>query len=111
MDANKDDMMKRLEKAAIRYLKMIGHTIVDEDSIVSIDNEANQLVMTCVINGFVEPKPNCFMPYLEKEMTDWLSRHPDECREMAVRFDLIFFNVLNENRALLKHVINYGGQR
>ena len=101
-------MQERVKKAAKRFLIRKGYEILDDDYdslIVALDDDT--VVFLDLIVGNRESglkDTNMSRKEFESVVINWLATNDDQT-DKAVRFDVLSFVIVSEDKAMLRHEI------
>lgn len=102
-------MDEKIKKAAIRYLNMTEHNVIDpdfENYIVTADDDG---VAFCNVFTVVDGErigTDITRSEFENIMFKWFANADDDVFDVKVRYDIIEVHVIGKSRAIIKHYIN-----
>lgn len=102
-------MDEKIKKAAIRYLNMTEHNVIDPDFesyIVTADDDG---VAFCNVFAVIDGErigTDITRSEFENIMFKWFADADEDVFDAKVRYDIIEIYVIGKSRAIIKHYIN-----
>lgn len=105
---------QRVDKAAKAYMKHRGMDVIDQDDdhfyFCYDKEESNYVICKVELAGLDTDfdRSNEARMYFESKMVAFMSKHAsDLSTDAEIRFDIIQFQIINNNRALVRHAVHF----
>ena len=107
-----ENLLSKSIKAAVTLLERKDYEVLDREwgpGVVALDGDT--LVFVGVraregVEGGLPEMPGAFRKHAEEAAARWLATNADRVGDVRIRFDFVSFLVLDEGRALARHVVN-----